>query len=144
MTPQAARAIVEKLYRNADAGDPAMFEDFAPDAQIYFPKFGVGRGEAAWRVFAEGLFAIVAEMTHDIAGFDYVFSAETLVVEGTTRGKLVDGRRWSGGETSGGRFASVFVFEADKVVRMSVYTDPDYAGDDTARFLWGASAGRTW
>lgn len=144
MNPRLARAIIEKLYRNADAGDAAMFEDFSPDARIYFPKFGIGSGEDAWREFADGLFASVAEMAHDIAGFDYVVSGDTVVVEGTTSGRLVDGRRWAGGETPGGRFVSIFVFDAGKIARMHIYTDPDYAGDDSARFLWGEPATRTW
>lgn len=144
MNPRAARATIERLYRNADEGNPAMFDDFTPDAQIFFPKFGVGRGEPAWRAFAEGLFTSIAEMTHDIAGFTYVISGNTAVVEGTTRGRLVNGGCWAGGETSGGRFVSVFKFEAGKIVRMHVYTDPDYAGDDSARFLWGDPVNRTW
>lgn len=53
--------IIEKLYRPAGASDPAAFRDFAPDAQIYFPKFGVARGETGWRDFIEGLFSSISK-----------------------------------------------------------------------------------
>jgi ketosteroid isomerase-like protein len=139
-----AIAMIEKLYRRADAGDPDAFEDFAPDAQIYFPKFGMGRGAASWGEFTEGLFQSLAEMKHDIAGFNYIVSGNSIVVEGTTSGQLRSGERWEGGTTPGGRFVSVFELAGGQIIRMHIYTDPDYAGADEARFLWRRDLERPW
>jgi len=67
------------------------------------------------------------------------------VVEGTTEGTDHAGTEWRGGHTAGGRFCSVFSFGADGLIeRMYVYLDPDYTGQDTARFVWPARASQQW
>jgi hypothetical protein len=47
------------------------------------------------------------------------------------------GRTWKGGETPGGRFCNVFEFRGERIARVNVYLDPDYLGEDEARFRWG-------
>jgi hypothetical protein len=43
----------------------------------------------------------------------------------------------------GGHFCNVFEFRGDLISRVHIYLDPDYAGEDQPRFLWGLD-GRTW
>jgi hypothetical protein len=66
---------------------------------------------------------------------------ETVVVEGTSRGRL-SGKTWAGGETPGGRFCNVFKFRGDRISSLHVYLDPDYTGEDIPRFRWGVN--RKW
>src|SRR5437867_12376235 len=61
--------------------------------------------------------------------------------EGTSQGR-VSGKSWVGGETPGGRFCNVFKFRDGRISSLHVYLDPDYTGDDEARFRWGKN--RQW
>ena len=65
-----------------------------------------------------------------------------VVVEGSSKGVLRDGRRWASGGAPAGRHADVFDVRDGKIVRLHVYLDPDYGGDPAAAFLWGRE-GRT-
>jgi SnoaL-like domain len=136
------RAIAEEYYHRADAGRADTFDLFTDDVEFYFPKFGVGMGKAAFGEFIGGMLSVIQEIAHDISGFRYVVSANVVVVEGTTSGRDHAGNRWAGGKTSGGRFCSIFEFEGALIKRMYIYLDPDYCGQDSNRFLWGAE--RRW
>jgi hypothetical protein len=59
-----------------------------------------------------------------------------LIVEGTSKG-TIDGKSWEGGKTAGGRFCNVFRFRDNLIANVHVYLDPDYTGEDQARFRWG-------
>jgi hypothetical protein len=59
-----------------------------------------------------------------------------LVVEGTSHGKM-SGKSWAGGTTPGGRFWNLFKFRDGRISSVHVYLDPDYTGEDEARFRWG-------
>ena len=69
------------------------------------------------------------------------FYGGILVVEGTSHGKM-SGKSWAGGTTPGGRFCNVFKFQDGRISSLHVYLDPDYTGDDEARFRWGKN--RHW
>ena len=49
---------------------------------------------------------------------------------------------WAGGETSGGRYCSVFKFRDGRIASVHIYLDPHYTGEDEARFRWGKN--RHW
>jgi hypothetical protein len=68
------------------------------------------------------------------------------VVEGTSSGKLKNGATWKAGETPAGHFVNVFEIKNGKISRMYIYLDPDYAGADKERFIWGETLtnGRKW
>ena len=84
----------------------------------------------------------MSQFGHDLSTFTYVVTPDVVVVEGTTRGADLEGGRWRGGETPGGRFCSVFAFRGPLISRMHIYLDPDYASRDEERFLWGRD--RVW
>ena len=132
----------KQYFIRVDAGRADTVDLFTEDAQIYFPKFGIARGKAAFGELASGLFKRVSKLSHDLSTFTYVVTRDVIVVEGKTQGMDVEGRRWSGGETPGGRFCSVFEFRGPLICRMHIYLDPDYTSRDEDRFLWGQN--RNW
>ncbi len=133
---------VQEYFTRSDAGRPDALELFTDDVQIYFPKFGITRGKSGLLELAEGLFGTLGELGHDLSTFTVHVAENTVVVEGTTRGRDRAGNPWSGGETPGGRFCSVFEFRDGLIGRMHIYLDPDYTGPDRDRFLWGTD--RRW
>jgi hypothetical protein len=134
--------VAEQYFARLDAGSPELLDLLTDDVQIYFPKFGIGRGKQAFVEALTGLGSIVQSIEHLTESFTYIQEANRLAVEGTTRGALKTGARWAAGETPGGRFCNVFEFRGDLISRVHIYIDPDYAGEDKDRFLWGVD--RTW
>ena len=135
--------IAKEYYRRGDAGSADLLDLFTNDVQIYFPKFGIGTGKSAIAELGAGLMASLRAISHDIDRYLYHVSGNHLTVEGTTSGVTTGGAEWSGGETPGGRFCSVFEFRDGLIARMHIYMDPDYVSEDHARFLWGTE-GRRW
>ena len=133
---------VEQYFIRADAGRADALDLFTDDVQLYFPKFGVAKGKQAFGELATGHLGTLSEFGHDLSSFRYVIASNVVVVEGTPRGADRAGNRWSGGETAGGRFCSVFRFRDGLIARMHIYLDPDYTGRDRERFLWGTD--RQW
>lgn len=132
--------IIKEYFRLMDAGAPEILELVTEDAEIGFPKYGVGKGKDAFQEMWSG-FTDIVEFNHQITNI--IDAGDFVVVEGLTQGRGADGRTWTGGSTPGGRFCNVFEFRGDLIARVHVYLDPDYLGDDEARFRWGRS-GRTW
>jgi ketosteroid isomerase-like protein len=130
-------SLAKEYFARLDAGSPALLELFTEDAQIYFPKFGIGRGRQAILEVLSGLGSTIQSVQHPSDSFVYIQSGNYLAVEGTSRGVLKSGAHWAAGETPGGRFCNVFEFRGDLICRVHIYLDPDYGGADTQRFLWG-------
>lgn len=139
----AMQAIVQEYFRKVDEGAADLHTLFASDALIYYPKFGLGRGSAAMAELGGGIMRLIREMQHPLETMTFHPSGSTMIVEGVTRGSDRQGRRWSGGETPGGRFCNVFDIRDGLIQRMFIYLDPDRLGDDGDRFLWGTE-GRAW
>jgi hypothetical protein len=139
---QVMVAVVKQYFVRADAGQASVLDLFTDDVQIYFPKFGIATGKAAFGELATGLLGSLESIAHYIADFKYVVGANSVVVEGATHGVDRQGAGWSGGKTAGGRFCSVFEFRGPLIARMHIYLDPDYTGRDQNRFLWGRE--RRW
>src|ERR1700752_648569 len=78
---------------------------------------------------------------HDYDSFTFIPWGDYLIVEGTSQGRM-SGKSWAGGKTPGGRFCNVFRFRDGRISSMHVYLDPDYTGEDEARFRWGKN--RHW
>jgi hypothetical protein len=133
----------KRYFEELDGGRiPA--ELFAADFEFYFPKFGVGQGTEEIQEFGAGLAAAGLRVTHHRDRLKYLACGSQVIVEGTTYGNDSAGGSWSGGETPGGRFCSVFDFNDDGLIqRMYVYMDPDYTGADRDRFRW-QRADRRW
>lgn len=136
-------AMVREYYTRADAGRADFVDFFTDDAEIYFPKYGFGRGRAALRDLAAGLGSSLDKLVHNLDDLEFLPSGDSLVVLGTTSGITKDGRSWAGGVTPAGRFCSIFRFDGDKITGMRVHLDPDYGGVNEAEFLWGLK-GRAW
>jgi hypothetical protein len=143
LSDPVAVEVAQEYFARLDAGSPQLLDLFTDDAQIYFPKFGFGRGHAALLEVLSVLGGAIQSVEHLSESFVYTQAGNRLAVEGTTRGVLKSGARWAAGETPGGRFCNVFEFRGDLICRMHVYLDPDYAGEDRDRFFWGID-GRTW
>jgi hypothetical protein len=87
----------KQYFIRVDAGRADTVDLFTEDAQIYFPKFGIARGKAAFGELASGLFKRVSKLSHDLSTFTHVVTPDVIVVEGKTQGMDVEGRQWSGG-----------------------------------------------
>ena len=78
---------------------------------------------------------------HDYDTLNFMPSGDFVAVEGTSKGRL-SGKSWAGGDTPGGRFCNVFKFRDGRISSVHIYLDPDYTGEDEARFRWGKN--RHW
>jgi ketosteroid isomerase-like protein len=136
--------IAEDYYRRVDAGQADVVDLFTEDVELFFPKFGVRRGKAAFGELATGLLGSLKSIAHDQKDLVCIAAGQTVIVEGKTRGETRDGTRWEGGRTPGGRFCSIFEFRNRLISRMYIYLDPDYGSADRDRFLWPAMPAHQW
>jgi hypothetical protein len=136
-------AIAKEYFRRADAGRADLLDLMTEDVQLYFPKFGIGRGRKAFGEMAAGIGGVFEWVEHDCSTYNFICAGPYVVVEGTTRGALKNGKSWKAGETPGGRFCNVFEFKGGLISRVHIYLDPDYTSEDSERFRWGRE-GRTW
>src|SRR5258706_9174193 len=134
-------ALAKEYFIRGDARRPDLLALFHPDFQLYFPKFGIGRGPESFLKMVSG-FTDLESIEHDFSTYTFIGKGSHVVVEGTTRGRM-KGKSWAAGETPGGRFCNVFEFRDGLIARVHVYLDPDYLGEDDARFRWGRE-GRVW
>jgi ketosteroid isomerase-like protein len=136
-------SIAKEYFRRADAGRADLLDLMTEDLELYFPKFGVARGRKAFAEMAAGMGGAFEWVEHDFSTYNFISTGSYVIVEGTTRGALKNGKSWKGGETPGGRFCNVFEFKNGLISRVYVYLDPDYTSDDAERFRWGRD-GRAW
>ncbi|MGU7778642.1 nuclear transport factor 2 family protein [Burkholderia sp. PU8-34] len=138
----AQKVAIVRYYEQTDSGRfPADL--FTEDFEFYVPKFGVGRGIKEFEVMASG--ANVKQFKHAIGEMLMVEEGRNVAVEGTTGGVTETGVEWLGGSTPGGRFASMFQFNAAGLIeRMYIYLDPDFAGNHAAGFRWNRGAAQAW
>ncbi|RYZ81390.1 MAG: nuclear transport factor 2 family protein [Proteobacteria bacterium] len=131
--------LAKEYFKRVDANSPDLVEMFAADVQIYFPKFGIGRGTEDLKTFASVFGGTFATISHHFEQFHYVVAGNTVVVEGAESGTLKNGRTWQNT-----RFCSVFEFRDGLISRMHLYEDPDLTGEHTAGFLWGKTKQDVW
>ncbi len=133
--------IAREYFMRADQGRPDILELFHEGAEIYFPKFGFGSGRDSFLEMVKGFEGSLEHIQHDYDSFNFIPSGDYLVVEGTSHGRM-SGKSWAGGTTPGGCFCSVFRFRDGRISSLHIYLDPDYTGEDEARFRWGKN--RQW
>ncbi|HLA58083.1 MAG TPA: nuclear transport factor 2 family protein [Puia sp.] len=133
--------VAREYFIRADAGRQDVLDLFTEDAEIYFPKFGFGYGRQSLFEMFKGFAGDLENIRHDYDTMIFIPSENYLVVEGTSHGRMY-GKSWAGGKTAGGRFCNVFTFLNKQITRLHIYLDPDYTGEDEARFRWGRN--RTW
>jgi ketosteroid isomerase-like protein len=133
--------IAREYLMSIDQGRADILELFHEDAEIYFPKFGFGFGRKSFLEMVKGFEGSLEYIQHDYDRLNFISSGDYLVVEGSSQGRMF-GKSWAGGKTPGGRFCNVFKFRDGRISSLHVYLDPDYTGDDEARFRWGKN--RQW
>jgi ketosteroid isomerase-like protein len=138
MTREQRRAVVIEYFKRLDKGQD-MTELFAEDAELYFPKWGVARGiDEIHRLWSQ-VGVLYREIRHYTEYLNFVFGEDLIFVEGLSNGVAGDGTPWHGGETHAGRWCDVIEVRDFRIQRLFIYLDPDYAGDDTARYPWLAT-----
>jgi hypothetical protein len=128
--------VLEEYFRQVDAGSfPAHL--FTPGFQFYFATYGVGFGPAAFAEMAQAMGSTaIARVKHHISDFLFIEEGNRVAVEGTTEGTGRNDVNWHGGQTPGGRFCSIFVFnDVGLIERMHIYLDPDYTGAHKDKFV---------
>lgn len=136
--------IVKSYFSSVDSGKfPShLFDD---DFSFYFPKYGIGRGVNEFIELSNGAGKKISRVAHRIDDLLVIIEGSHVVVEGTTEGAYLEGKEWRGGETPGGRFCSVFSFNAAGLIaRMHIYLDPDYTGEHQEGFLWQDRQRQEW
>lgn len=133
---------IREYFSKADAGDASLFNLFTEDVETYFPKYGIGKSKQDLAELFVGFSGNIEKITHDQSSFRFYLSDDGVAVEGLTRGRTKQGVEWTGGKTPAGRFCSVFTFRDSLISRIHVHLDPDFAGQDDARFFWGRGRGR--
>ena len=133
--------VAREYFIRADQGRSDVLDLFDEDAEIYFPKFGFGYGRQSLFEMIKGFEGVLDYIRHDYDSLIFIPSGDYLAVEGTSQGKMSD-KSWAGGKTPGGRFCNVFKFRNERIISLHIYLDPDYTGDDKARFRWGED--RRW
>ena len=136
-------AMTKEYFVRGDARRADYLELFHSEFQLYFPKFGIGHGRQSLLDMVAGFNGELESIEHDFSTYTFIATGPYVVVEGTTRGSMTNGKSWEGGKTPGGRFCNVFEFRDNLIARVHVYLDPDYVSEDDARFRWGRE-GRSW
>ena len=116
----------------------SIFDLFAPDAQVYFPKWGVAKGRQQIEILFLDVGSKLKSITHHYSGLNWIFSGgDTIVCEGTSHGEHAGGP-WHAGDPDwgAGRFCDVFEIRDGLIQRCFIYLDPDYACQDTERYPW--------
>ena len=133
---------VKEYFRRVDAGSDNLADLFTDDVEVYFPKFGIASGKAAFTELATGLLTRIGQISHDVESVHWVANDNDVIAEGTSSGTTQSGASWTGGRTPGGRFCNVVHFRDGKIDRLHIHLDPDYVGEHQANFLWGSE--RRW
>ncbi len=148
MTDEQRKSVALEYLKAFDNGGVtstggSILDLFAVDAQVYFPKWGLATGqEEIGRLFGD-IGGTLKNIEHHYSQFNWIFSgADVVVCEGTSHGEHQDGP-WRAGlpEWGAGRWCDVFEIRGWQIQRVFIYLDPDYAGRDTERYQWLASAG---
>ena len=143
MTDEQRKQVALEYLEGLDNGGVTpsgrpILDLFAPDAQVYFPKWGVARGkEQIGKLFSD-VGGTIKSIAHHYSELNWIFSGgDRIVCEGTSHGEHADGP-WRAGnpEWGAGRWCDVFEIRDGLIHRCFIYLDPDYAGKDTARYPW--------
>ncbi|WP_250507873.1 nuclear transport factor 2 family protein [Caballeronia sp. GAFFF3] len=135
MSDEQRKTIALEYLRRLDRG-AAFFDLFDDHAEVYFPKWGIATGRAAFEQLFADLGSIVAKFKHDLGYLNVIQQGDTVVIEGTSYGTTQSGVDWRAGVTHAGRWIDVFEIRDFKIQRCFIYLDPDYESADTQRYPW--------
>src|ERR1700742_2794445 len=141
MTDKEKIEIAREYFIRADQGRADLMDILHKEAEIYYPKFGFGFGRESLFDMVKGFEGRLEFIQHDYDQLHFMPSGDYVIVEGTSKGKLA-GQTWQGGNTPGGRSCNVFKFRDERIISVHMYLDPDYTGEDEARFRRGKD--RSW
>jgi hypothetical protein len=119
LTDQNKIAIAREYFLRADQGHEDVLDLFTSDAEIYFPKFGIGFGRESFFEMVKGFQGTLENIQHDYDTMTFIPSGDYVVVEGTSHGRM-SGKSWQGGKTPGGRFCNVFKFRALQIASLHI------------------------
>lgn len=123
-----------KAYYNyinqGEFGEDTYFKLFAADVEIFYPKFGFGKGREGIDNFTKQIKQVVNSLAFDLEKFNFIEKDNYVIVEGHEYGQSSNGITFPNHNTSFGKFASVFEFKGHQIIRMHSYVDPDLAGQD--------------
>ncbi|MFI6357997.1 nuclear transport factor 2 family protein [Streptomyces sp. NPDC050743] len=125
-------------FRLVDATDPAVLDLFTDDARMFFPKFGFAAGKDQIGTFAQGPGRGISKIEHDIPGFTVLSSGNHVAVE-AVKGTTASGVDFPDRVSSFGLFCNVLKFEGERIRRVHIYEDPDFASTHTRGVAWGES-----
>jgi len=142
---EAARKVIATSYlESLDAGGVSpttgigLFDHFADDGEVFFPKWGIARGKAEIiRMFTDvgGTLKGISHQYDTLIW--YMTGTSRFAVEGTSSGEHRDGPWQADNPAWGaGRWCDCFDVADGKIRRLFIYLDPDYASRDTARYPW--------
>jgi ketosteroid isomerase-like protein len=140
MSDEERRAMAIDYLKRMDRGD-GLLELFDDHAHVYFPKWGLARGRREFERLFGDLGSLFRTLVHDTEYYNYFVSGDTVVLEGTTRGKTRREIAWGPSSSYGGRGCAVMEIRNYKIQRLFIYLDPDYGGEDIARYPWLAADG---
>jgi len=143
MTDEQRKSVALEYLKALDNGGVtssggSIFDLFAPDAQVYFPKWGVAKGREQIEKLFGDVGSRLKSIAHHYSGLNWISSGgDTIVCEGTSHGEHVEGP-WRAGDPDwgAGRFCDVFEIRDGLIQRCFIYLDPDYASKDTERYPW--------
>jgi hypothetical protein len=147
MTDEQRKSVAVEYLKAFDNGGVtstggSILDLFAPDAEVYFPKWGLARGtDEIGRLFGD-VGGTLESIVHHYAEFNWVFSGgDTIVAEGTSHGVHRDGP-WRAGvpESGAGRGCDDVEIRDFLLRRCFINLVPDYAGRDVDRYPWLAGA----
>jgi ketosteroid isomerase-like protein len=116
-------ATIRTYFAKLNASDMSLLDLFTEDVELYFPKFGIGRGKDQMLSALGGVMQSLERITHDLSSLAFIEEGPRVAVEGCTSGVTSDGTAWVCRETPGGRFCSVFTFADGRIARMHIYLD---------------------
>lgn len=143
MTDEQRKSVALEYLKAFDQGGVtstggSILDLFAPDAQVYFPKWGLASGKEQIGTLFGDVGGAIRSIVHHYSHFNWIFSGSDVVVcEGTSHGEHRDGS-WRAGvpEWGAGRWCDVFEIRDWLIHRCFIYLDPDYAGQDVNRYPW--------
>ena len=121
-------AMAKEYFVRGDAGRADLLDLFHPEFQLYFPKFGIRRGPQAFTELVSGFAGQLKSIEHDFSKYNFIATGPYVVVEGTTRGSMTNGKSWEAGKTPGGRtfeseWVMIFTLRGGKVVGFQEFAD---------------------
>lgn len=128
--------IAMEYFRRIDRGDPTVTDLMTDNVESYFPKFGVARGKIEYDKIKKGLIGSLQSIVHDFDRMTFHIAGDSIIVESFESGVMADGTAWPVAGLSTGRFANVFGFDGERIKRLFIYVDPDFASTHHERFLW--------